>query len=154
MAPNVDEIRCRTRLTAAQLAAMLAPSPGFFVFAACFCLVWIIAIPASKIATTLALGFASLIVLKLVIFGTFMFFNTWQVRFNNDFVEFRQGGRLVASSKLPLEDGTFVSIIETRLFPRMLRLTKSDGTNLDTLYGVSKSDLETVTARMQNQNAK
>ncbi len=151
---NFDEIRCNTRLTAMQLAASLAPSPGSLVFAAFFCVIWITAVPATTIATTLLVGFASIFALKFVIFGAIIVLNPWRVRFKNDRVEFHQGERLVATSKLSFEDAESVAIIESRWFPRILRVTKSDGTNLDTLYGVSRSDLETVAAQIQARNAK
>ena len=151
---NLDVIRCNTRLTALQFAGMFAPSPGSLIFGVFFCFVWITAVPASTIATILLVGFASIFALKGIVFSAIFVLNPWQVQFKSGCVEFLQGGRLVATLKLRCKDAETVSIIENRLFPRMLRITKSDGTNLDTLYGVSRSDLETVAAQIVDRNAK
>jgi hypothetical protein len=127
---------------------MLSPSRSFIMFGVFFCFIWVAAVPASTIATTLFVGVAGLVGLKSLLFGSILALNPWRVHFENDRVEFHQGKRLVTSSKLSIDDDVSIAIVENRLFPRMLRLTKSDGTCFDTLYGVSRHDLETVVERI------
>ncbi len=147
--PRIDDINCRTRLTAMQLAAMLSPSPSFILFGVVFCFIWVAAVPASTIATTLLVGVAALVGLKALLFGSMLAFNPWRVHFENDRVEFHQGKRLVFAAQLSIDDTESIAIVENRLVPRMLRLTKSDGTFFDTLYGVSRHDLESVVEQIR-----
>ena len=135
-----------------QLAAMFSPSPSFILFAVVFCFVWAAAVPASTIATTLLVGLAAIVGLKALLFGSILVFNPWRVHFEDDRVEFHQGKRLVSAVKLSVDDTDSISIIENRFVPRMLRLTKSDGTILNTLYGVSRLDLENVVERIRVRN--
>jgi hypothetical protein len=127
---------------------MLSPSRSFILFGVFFCFIGVAAVPASTIATTLFVGVAGLVGLKTLLFGSILALNPWRVHFENDRVEFHQGKRLVAASKLAIDDAESIAIVENRFFPRMLRLTKSDGTLFDTLYGVSRHDLETVVERI------
>ncbi len=90
-----------------------------------------------------------LVGLKALLFGSILAFNPWRVHFENDRVEFHQGKRLVAAAKLSVDDTDSIDIVENRLVPRMLRLTKSDGTILNTLYGVSRLDLENVVEQIR-----
>ncbi len=148
---RTQEIRCRTRLTAMQLVALLVPSPGSGLFAIVFCFIWITAVPASTIATTLAVGLASLLLLKSLIFLPIIYLNSWRVKLTDNRADFHQGSRIVATTELPLENADSITIVENLLFPRMLRVTKHDGSILDTLYGVARDDLETVAARIRSR---
>ncbi len=114
-----------------------------------FCFIWVAAVPASTIATTLFVGIAAIVGLKTLLFGSILAINPWRVHFESDRVEFHQGKRLVTALKLSMDDPESIAIIENRLFPRILRLTKSDGTFFDTLYGVSRHDLETVVEQIR-----
>ncbi len=148
---NHEEILCYTQLSALQIIAILVPSRSYIIFAALNFAIWYNLLPIVTILGYVLVGALALAVLKLVLVVGLAKACRWRVSIDGARVEFHQGSSLVSVVVLRPEEPQEISVIDARWFPRLLRISSTDGTVLETLYGVSREDLDKVAQRLRRQ---
>ena len=143
-----DEILCRTKLTAWQMMALVMPTRSYVWFGIVMLVIWGALVPFTSIAKIVLLGAVSLAALKLSIALIAMTAYKWRVLIDGKHVSFFQGTNLVASCNMVPEDTNNVELIDSRWLPSHIKICKTNGETLETLYGVAPSDLRIVLAHM------
>lgn len=143
------EILCHTRLSATQIIAMLVPSRSLIAFGIPMFVIWYNLVPVVNTAGTLIIAAICLALLKLAIVIAFVMTNCWRVSIDGNRVEFHQGSYKVATCLMSPEETKGIAVVDSRWIPGMLQVARMDGTTLETLYGVCRTDLDTVAGRLQ-----
>lgn len=143
-----DEILCRTRLTATQAIAMILPRPALVVVGMLMFVIWLRLVSVMDIAATLLVAAICLPLLKLALVAFGMTTYPWRVVFDGDRVEFYQGSHRVDTCLMTVEEVGCIAVVDSRWSPRRLQITRTDGTSLETLFGVCQADLDRVTEKL------
>ena len=146
---NPNEILLHTRLSSAQIIAVLVPSRSFVVFGSLMFVIWYNLVPVANVASTLLIAAICLALLKLALVSTLLIANPWRVSIDGYRVDFRQGSRIVATCLMTPEETKAIAVVGSQWFPGTLQVARMDGTTLETLYGVCRTDLETVAGRLR-----
>ncbi len=148
-----EEIHCHTRLSATQMIAMLVPSRSFIIFGILMFVIWYNLVPATNTAGTLLIAALCLALLKLTIVIACMMAYRWRVSIDGNRVEFFQGSHKIVTCLMGPEVTKSITVVDSRWFPGMLQVARTDGTVFETLYGVCRTDLDIVAERLKQRLA-